>query len=187
MGREILVNWTTASGGGKVSVLNFHDTSSVVAQRAAINTFYDALASVLSNQVSWSIAQSGREFNNATGALTGEWSDSTNHVGAGSNTGQSVADASQVLIRWNSGVVVGGRFVKGRTYIPGLSVANLSSGNLSSSANTVFANAAAAFLATSGVEFAVYHRPVNGAGGQLLAAESATVWNELAVLLRRRS
>lgn len=185
MPREIVVDWTTAAGGGRASVFMFGTVSTIADQRASLNAFQQSIDNLLTPDNTWSIRTSGRELDDATGALTGTWTDGTTYTGVGAVAGEPVPDASQILIRWRTDHIVGGRFLQGRTFIPGCVVGNIENGNLSSAAQTVAAGAAQA-LVDSADQLGVWHRPSSGSGGVFWAADSGTVWSELAVLRRRR-
>lgn len=185
MPREIVVDWTTASGGGKNSVFMFGTVSTAADQRIALRNFLQSVDNLLTPANTWSIRQTGREVDPATGTLTGTWTDGTSYTGAGAVAGEPVPDASQILIRWSTGHIVGGRFLQGRTFIPGCVVGNIDDGNLSSAAVTVAANAANQLILDA-AQMGVWHRPTSGSGGVWWAADEASCWNELAVLRRRR-
>jgi len=186
MPREILVDWTTPSGSDHRSVMMFGLAAPVTEQRVALKAFLDTIKSQLEDSTSWTIETAGRELDDATGALTGVWSDGTAASGVGVVSGQVVADATQVLMQWRTDHIVNGRFLQGRTFIPGVSASHLSNGNLDSTTITAWQGAGAALIA-AGKQFGVWHRPVLGAGGVFWAADTAAVWGELAVLRRRRS
>lgn len=187
MVREITVNWNTNAGGGFVSVFHFIEATSVSTQRSALATMLGSMDAYLQSSVSWSVAQEGRERDTATGALTGAWSDAPLLLGTGAiSTGAPVPDAAQVLIRWGTGNIVDGRFLQGRTFIPGLTNGQTSGGNVNGTVLTAWQTAINTYLAAA-VQPAVWHRPKNGAGGALWAIESGTVWPEFAVLRRRRA
>ena len=185
MPREILVDWTTASGSDHRSVMMFGQVSTVADQRLALDTFLDAIKGPLDNGTSYVIETSGRELDDTTGALTGVWSESTPYTGGGAAVGEAVADATQGLFRWRTNNVVGSRMLQGRTFIPGLGAVGLQNGGMNTSVSATWITAGNAFIAAA-VQFGVWHRPVLGAGGAFWAAESCDVWAELAVLRRRR-
>lgn len=185
MPREILVDWTTSSGAGKVSVFQFIAASDVAAQRAALAAFLGAVDAELDSGTSWSIRTAGREVLAADGSLLGAWTDSPIYSGVGGISGEPVADSTQALVRWLTDHIVGNRFLQGRTFIPGLSATNLSDGNIDASAGGTIQIAATALIAAS-VQLAVWHRPIEGAGGVEWAVDTASVNTELAVLRRRR-
>lgn len=186
MPREILVDWTTAAGSASRSVMMFGLVSSVADQRLALKAFLDNIKSQLDNGVAWTIETSGRELDDATGALTGVWSEATPSAGVGVVNGEPVSDATQALMQWRTDHIVGGRFLQGRTFIPGLSTTHLSNGNLSSTAIAAWTTAGQ-ILCDAAVQFGVWHRPTLGAGGVFWAADTAAAWGELAVLRRRRA
>lgn len=185
MPREILVDWTTSSGGGKVSVFMCDLAGAVGSQRLALNDFLGALDASMSTGNSWVIRNAGRELDDATGALTGAWSTGLPYNGAGSVGTEEVADATQILFQWHTNVIINGRFLRGRQFFPGLAASNLASGNLSSAVALGFKGYGDTLIA-SGSGFGVWHRPQGGAGGQFEPTATCTVWNELAVLRRRR-
>lgn len=186
MPREILVDWITPAGGGRVSVFMFTGGNPVADQRSALNDFLVEASTSLTDGVSWDIRLEGRNMDDATGALTSLWSEPTVYGGTGDQAGQPVPDAAQVLYRWGTGEIVNGRFLQGRTYVPGFYVTGLSAGNLS--AGTVAGQGAnAQALVDAAVGLGVWHRPVLGAGGVFHDAITGSVWSELAVLRRRRS
>jgi hypothetical protein len=185
MPREILVDWTTINGAGKVSVFHFIEASSVASQRAALATFLGAVDAYLDNSTTWTIRTAGREVLSATGALTGAWTESTAYTGTGASSGEPAADATQVLFRWLTDHIVGSRFLQGRTFIPGIEINQLSGGNLLAATRTALTTAGQTLIDSS-VQLAVWHRPVNGAGGEAWAADTCAVSSEFAVLRRRR-
>lgn len=185
MPREILVDWTTANGAGKVSVFYFIEATAVTSQRSALATFLGAADGVMASDTTWTIRTVGREMLTASGALTGAWSDPTAFTGTGAAAGESWADASQALVRWSTDHIVGSRFLQGRTFLPGLTSAQITDGNLGSGARTTIQTAATA-LVNAGVQLCVWHRPVAGVGGEAWAVDTATVQSEIAVLRRRR-
>jgi hypothetical protein len=185
MPREILTDWTTPAGSGFRTVTFWDSAVSVTAQRQQWQDFLTAINTVLDNGTTWTIRTTGRDLDNTTGTLTDEWSDGTAQTGGGAGSGETVPDASQILVRWGTSAIVNGRFVRGRTFIPGCQVAGLVSGNLSA-ANVAAITAAAEASLVSNDGFGVWHRPVAGAGGSFHLATSGTCWSELAVLRQRR-
>lgn len=185
MPREIIVDWETPSGSGKASVLYFLPATDVASQRAALSTFLEAVQTIQSSQCSYVIRTVGRELNDATGALTAAWSEPTAYAGAGSLAQEPLPDASQALVRWSTDHIVGSRFLQGRTFLPCLTTNSVDDGDVSAAAVTTLQTAANALVAAA-VQFAVWHRPVAGAGGVAWAVDTAAVQSEFAVLRRRR-
>lgn len=186
MVREIIVDWTTVNGGGKSSILYWIEATPVEQQRAALGAWLASLEGGLHNTTSYNVRPEGRELDTTTGTLVGAWTEATDYSGTGTLTsGQPVPDATQILIRWSTDHVVNGRFLRGRTYIPGTTTTNVSGGNLAASIVTSYTTDSNT-LVNSGNQLAIWHRPINGVGGVAWAVDSAQCWSEFAVQRRRR-
>lgn len=184
--REIIVDWQTDAGSGFRSVLYFQEGTAAADAREQVYNFLVDMSGGLTNSVLWEVEHDSRLLDNATGTLIGMDTDSPNYNGSGADAGQQVADASQVLVRWATGQVINGRFLKGRTFFPGAPITLLNNGNLSPTALGSFGGWVNDFLAAAPT-FGVWHRPVSGSGGAFWPVTSGTVWSELAVLRRRRN
>lgn len=183
--REILTRWTTPAGGDNLTVMYFDETTPVAAQRAALGNLWRDVDSVLSGNVTWTVATDGRLVEPATGGLTGFWAEPTAQTAPGAVVGQPVPDAAQVLLRWRTGVVIARRRVQGRSFVPGLVTSQLSNGNVQATAVTALAAAAQAFTA-AGVGFGIWTRPRPPLGGSFTPATTGTAWAEMATQRRRR-
>lgn len=183
--REILVDWTTSAGGGKRSVLYFESGIAVATQRTAVHTWLTTVKGVLAPSTTYTVETAGRELDDVTGGLTGAWGESSAKTGTGTGTGATAADATQIVNRWRTVTIINGRFLRGRTFIPGVSAGNEVGGNLSSAALTLLQGAANTFIA-SGAGLIVWHRPGPGGPGSHDAVSTADVWTEFGVLRRRR-
>jgi len=199
MPREIEVFWTTEGTSGKVSVLNFDEATSVASQRAAIDAWLQAVVGALHNSTFYVIATAGREWNDATGELVGAWTDTTPYTEFGTVTGEQVAEATQILFQWQTAAIADGRFVRGRTFIPGCSAVNLEDGELETAIRAALQSGGQT-LPDANVGFGIWHRPVYvpadppGSGPSVLErngsfheVQSCSVWSEFAVLRRRRT
>lgn len=183
--REVVTDWTTPAGGGFKTVMHWDATFAPANVRADLGAFWTTIAGALDNNVSWLIETAGRLVDDATGNLVGAWTDATLRTGVGQVAGECVADATQVLMRWDTGAIVGHRFLIGRTFIPGMAAAQLVGGNTSQILRTTWDGAAATMIAAAH-GFGVWHRPVGGSGGVFRPAAKGTTQVELAVLRRRR-
>lgn len=183
--REVIITWTAAGGAGGVTVLNYGTGGLVADDRLALWTFLDTVKAQFSNTTSWAIATEGRIFDDATGTLTGQWVDTTPRTGIGTSASAPVANATQLLIRWRTGHIVNGRFLQGRTFLPGIQSGALAGGQVVAGTQTAFNNALTTLVA-SGNTPDVWHRP-SGSPGIVRNVTSASVWSEFAILRRRRS
>ena len=182
---EIITEWSIERSSGGMSIMYFADEGGVAAQRAALADFWSALAGILDQQTSWRIQTTGRILDEASGTLTGLWSDPTNRAGNGNQTGEPVSNSTQALIRWVTDDVVNGRRIRGRTFIPGLTNKAITAGEVSASALNAMETAAAAYADASGL--VIWHRPDDsGSGGSVHSVTASSVWNEFAVLRGRR-
>lgn len=184
--REILVNWTLVQGRQATSVLYFDDETNIAVERQAIHTWLMACRPSLSSGTRWTVATEGREMSPATGTLTGAWNETTEYTNIGTGGANVAADATQILVRWNTGIVVGGRFLTGRTFLPGVAQQALANGNLAIARRTEITDASTGF-AESSSGFGIWHRPKGGSGGLFAPAVTGTAWQELAVQRRRRA
>jgi len=183
--REILVDWALP-GGNAVSVHWFDAGVAVATQRTALHAFYTSAKAFQATSGSYAIQTAGREVDENTGALTGSWTETSSKTGTGTGGATQLADATQILIQWRCSVIHNGRFVRGRTFLPGISSPQLSGGNVLAATVSSLATAGQT-LATSGAGLQVWSRPISGAGGLASDVTGATVWNEFAVLRQRRT
>lgn len=187
MMHELIQNWTTAAGGGFKTVTYWDGAGAIATQRAALHQFCMDIRGQLANSVTFFQDNSGRIIDENTGTLLGLWNDATAYGNVGNGGAQCVPDSSQVLMRWNTNVVVAGRFLKGRSFIPGLLQTNVTSGNLGVTSTGVFQTAGNTLIAVA-AGLVVWHRPPpGGSGGVFSDVQTCQPWPELAVLRRRRA
>lgn len=167
----------------KLSILHFQDTSNVVTQNKLIS-FCDNIKAFLSNQYTVTYEREIRYVDEVTGALTGaEDLPVVPLVYTGALAAQPVADATALLVRLKTGVVVGGRFLQGRVFVPGLAVTQMTGGNVTAAVVGQVATEMAEVLAVAGEgEWAVWSRK-NGVAHPVV---SVSAWQELATQRRRR-
>lgn len=192
--REIRTAWTGPQGLSMLTVMYFEAPSVTVAtQRAALSVFWQAVRADISSQYTYTIETAGRIIEDSSGELVGSWSEPTPYSAPGSAAGQPVPDASQVLLRWGTGQVVNGRFLKGRTFVPGLAVNFTSNGNVTPAVAAGIDTAQLAFVG-AGSGFSVWQRPRPSSPehpiyrpGQSRPVTSGTCWRELATQRNRRN
>jgi hypothetical protein len=192
MPREIITTLRTDAGSDFKAIMYFEEGALTSSIRAAVAGFWGDVSAALTDSTVWDVDHESRLLDNETGALISLDVDATNYTGTGDNNLDPVPDASQGLIRWATGVVVNGRFLQGRTFIPGIASSFCLNGNLSSSTQAALATAATTFIAAAPT-FGVWHRPkrdpithVIVRTGAFWPASVGSAWNELAVLRRRR-
>jgi hypothetical protein len=113
----------------------------------------------------------------ATGEPTGIESTSTAQV-LGAQTADPLPWATQGLVRWTTGTFIGGRQVRGHTFIPGTTETDNTLGVPNSTYLTALDAAAATLIGTSGVTPVVYSRK-NHSGWPIISRSTWTKWAEL--------
>lgn len=190
---EVITDITTVAGSGMVSVHYFSDGAEPAVVTAAISSFWADVATQCTTSTTFRVRSDGRIVAPETGNLVGFYNSPINPPVSGSQPGQAVADATQGLIQWRTGVVSDGREVRGRTFVPGLQSAAVNNGNLSTGARAVLADAADGLIGDA-LGFGVWRRPrvpsptqpLPARPGSFEEATAASAWTELAVLRRRR-
>ena len=190
--RQIITRWTTPAGGAGRTIMYFSNSPNLATQRDQLNLLWLGCAPWMSNKVSWTVETSGDILESTDGQILGTWSNTASYTGTGALVAEPVADATQVLIRWNTDQIVGRRRLRGRTFLPGLASTQVTNGNLGGGAGTGIANSAENFCTFSNLGFGVWSRPImtgevfNDRPGAFHPALSSAVWGELARQRRRR-
>jgi len=182
--RKMPVVWGTGIGGSGVSV--FYSPFGVDAT-VELATFFNAIKTVFPNAVTWDIPGTGDVIDDTTGLITGAWTAGTAASVSGTGgTGAYVAGTG-AFVRWQTGGIVNGRRVRGRTFLcPLITTAFDSNGTLSNPNVTTFQTAATT-LAASG-KLLIWHRPsAGGSDGSNHVVVGATVPDKVTSLRTRRS
>jgi hypothetical protein len=182
--RKYVCPWSTGSQGG-AGISTFYSAFGTD-MTSDLNTFWNAVKAVFSDEVTVSVPSSGDVFDETTGTLTGAWTAGTAGSYSGSSHGAYPAGTG-AFIKWNTGTVIGGHRVKGRTFIAPILAAGFDvNGTLAGGYLTIIQNAATT-LAGSG-KMLVWHRPTTSGGsdGATAAVVSATVPDKTTSLASRR-
>lgn len=179
--QRIVCVWTGTSGLPGVSV--FYGAAGGTAN-ADIKAFFTSIKDILANPTSVAIPESGDLIDEVTGTLTGGW---TNPSGAGTVTsaGSNIYAAGVGgYVVWNTAAIVGGRRLKGRTFLCPLNVgAYDTSGTLLATPRTTIVNAADTLVLAG--QTRVWHRPGTTAGIGVVPF-SASVPDQVTSLRSRR-
>lgn len=111
----------------------------------SVGEFWDALASAIASGVSWTVQGEVAHIDDSTGQTTGVTSVSS-VTGAGTDTHDPLPWATQGLIRLRTGVYIGGRELRGRIYVPGLTEQNSGAGVPQTAMVEAMTNAASSSL-----------------------------------------
>jgi hypothetical protein len=166
--RRINVAWVGATGLPGVSV--FYCPSATDAG-ADLMTFFGAIKSLIPSVTTITVPTSGDTIDDVTGALTGGWTGGTGGATACTGAGNYFAGVG-AYINWQTPLVVGGRRLRGRTFIAPLTVNQSdSNGTLLAAAVTLLQNSATTLAATG--HLSIWHRP-NPPGSSTGASASVT-------------
>jgi len=169
------------SGGG-FSTLYFLDSGGSAQDASdAAGAFWNAVDARLNQNLTWATEPDVDELNVGTGALEGS-NAVTPTSGVGASSTEAIPYASQGLLRLRTGVVAGGRELRGRVFIPGMTEADSSGGVVLAAAITAFDAAAASLISDSDSAWVVWSRT----HGVAATVATASTWNQFAVLRSRR-
>lgn len=118
---RIRTTWQGVAGTPYYTNLYFTDTGTngpPLAAASAVDTMFENIAGNISNGLDWTVEGDVPVIDDATGILTGSWGVG-NRFGNGTNVSELLPRQAQGMIRWETGVVVGGRRLRGRTFVPG--------------------------------------------------------------------
>lgn len=176
---RIPVLWAGAVGLPGVSV--FYGELGASAN-ADIKTFFTAVVAMFPSGLTWTIPNTGDTIEDSTGALSSSWVNVAGGTVAATNASAYAAGCG-AYVNWNTGSVVNGRRLKGRTFMAPLVTAMYDAGTITN-ANLVVLQAAATALVAAG-STVVWHRPGPlGAGSS--ANPSAAVCPDQVTSLRTR-
>jgi hypothetical protein len=146
-----------------------------------VGTLWENLKGLIKNNITWTTGPFVETLDVATGHPTAITATSS-ITQTGTTSGDANPPASQGLLKWQTGVFIVGRQVKGETFIPGMTSSSTTNGAPGSSALTTMQSAAdtyaAGFAAVPGIYSRVHHQFVPIVGG--------APWTKYAVLRSRR-
>lgn len=181
---RVRVIWTgTPTVGDGLSTFHFNSAVGTPAQQvAAVNLFLDSVSVSYADNLSWSTDPDVATLNEATGALEGIASVAV-ASGVGADTTDQLGPATQGLLRLTGAMIVGGRLLRGRLFLPGpCEAANSAGGIPLVGYRDDYEAAAAVMIADANVEWKIWSR-THGVAGDVV---TATVWTKWAVLRSRR-
>lgn len=171
--------------GGPEVATHFFQASAGTAQDAAtaVRTFWDSLKTCVGNGYTFQVENAVELIDQATGQPTGLAS-TTNTVVTGTGGNNYVPSATQGVIQWRTGLFLGGREVRGRTYIPGLVTGVAGTTGLPGGPLPAAAVAAiGAIISPASSDFCIYSRAHRASA----SATSGALWNQFGVLRSRRT
>lgn len=182
--RKIPVEWVGASGLPGVSV--FYSIPSATTALADLVAFFDAIKALFPSSLSWTVPDSGDTIEDTTGELTGSWTGAGGAVvDAAGGTGPYAAGTG-AYVQWGTNAIVGGRRLKGRTFLCPL-VTSVYENNGTIASTPLSTMLAAAQTLAGQASISIWHRPGSVlAGGESASVVNATVRDQVTSLRSRR-
>lgn len=178
---QMRLQWTGYGSDPHYSILNYPDDTDPILAMDAFLDFMLAIDDLIIADYSWQFEDEVRILDTVTGQLQSIEPTTAPPADQGLATLEPVADATQLLVRWRTDTIAGGRRLQGRTYLPGFSIGSLSDGNVIPSTVSTVTTAANA-LVGSGYAPVVWSRK----NGIIASVGSASVWTEWATQRKRR-
>ena len=189
--RTALSGWSGGPGlttfyfGGAGSPTGPEATEAVARVQAFWNSFKATMPTGVLIQVSGAVDT----IDPATGTLTGGFTIATPSAISANGAGGFAPVSTAILLRHQTGVIVAGRRLTGRTFLSPITAASiLTTGAISSTASTATLTAANLLKTTivTGLSPLVWHRPKNGSGGSSAFTAGFDTPSKPAVLKSRR-
>lgn len=178
----------TLSGSAVVgaSVLTLYSNATGSGLPAATKTWLDASKANFPSSLVFTIPNGGDLINEATGALTGSWSDG----GGGTVTGTGVggfAIGVGARVKWTTSGITAGRRVRGTTFlVPLMGGSFETDGRLRAATITSLDTPLQAFLTGMAGHLTIWSRPVPGRAGTHHDVTAAVIPNNPSTLRSRR-
>lgn len=160
MASRVNVAWQNWPGAPGVSTF-FISGSIAQAHVDAIRTFFNALVTYFPTGMTIQVPSTGDVIDDSTGAISGAWSVATTPTVVTGTSSAAYAGNAGMCIHWLTSGIIGGRRLRGRTFIvPMTSLAFEANGSPTAAAITALTNAGNALVTALGVSFSVWSRPV---------------------------
>lgn len=174
----------TGPGGSALSTFYFTESGGTSGDDAAsaVEGWVNDVRGVVAND--WTATLSGVQgiIDDATGTLVGTTGIGGGFSISGDNSNEKSPLATQGLIQWGTAVVVSGRVLRGRTFIPGVTDASNDEGKPTSGYISDINTAASNLISDASSVLRVWSKK----HGTSSAATSGGCWNQFAVLRSRR-
>lgn len=111
---RVRVAWSNWPGAPGVSTFYL---DSGTTNLAPLKTFFDVVRTLTPNALTTDVPNTGDVIDTGTGHITGNWTGSGGGTSVSGVTASGYSGASGALIRWNTGAILNGRRLIGRTYL----------------------------------------------------------------------
>ena len=161
-------------------------STEATAALAGVRSYFEAVKGLLAPAVTITYDQAVDVINDATGVLENQLTATAQSATTSTGTA-SAPPANQLGLTLNTGQVVAGRVLRGRTFLGPVDTGAFTAGGVpTGTAKTTLGTGGAALLAVGPPDLAVWHRPKNGSGGLALGVVGVAAATEVWVLRSRR-
>lgn len=176
---------TGLTGAPYLSVMNFGGSNLTDAQGAAdaVRAFWFAIRNEFHSGNTVRVRPNVVYFNVTDGETIGNYSVTAPATVTGGASGDALPYATQGLVQWRTGVYIGGREIRGRTFIGGMTENQSANGHLAAASITAFQTAGAALIADTPPAFVIWSK----AKATTEIVTSCSAWSSFAFLSSRRS
>lgn len=176
--------WDGWKGGPGIST--FYADPAGASVQTPLKNFFNAFANYLPNGITITIPSSGDTIDDATGALTGQWSAGADQVVTGSSS-QNMSIAAGPFVTWSTGALHRGRHLRGRTFLVPFAVSAFASdGSIDATLKGIVNTACGTLMTNVASALMVWGRPVLGVGGSSAPVTSGACSSKAGVLRSRR-
>lgn len=178
--KRIRTSFTGVAGAPYLSTMFFGDSSTAQDCVDHVSDFWGVMADLIVTDCAYSVDPFVATVDPITGEITGAET-VTGSNGQGTAGGEMMAPADQILVRWGSGSYIGGRELRGRTFIPALTQSANADGVVEPTTLPGHTTDLETWLG-AGPPLLLWSR----ANAETRVAASVVIWNQFAVLRSRR-
>lgn len=178
---RVRVSITGVNGAPYVATHHFvpNGEGSVAAATAAAAGLWEDLSPLMVQEAHWEVENEVLELSTA-GVVTGSYT-VDGQEGDGTSTSEMLPSAAQLVLQWRTGVYLGGREQRGRTFVPALAQGVNDDGQTSAATRGV-ADAACLAFVNSGADPGVWSRK----NSSITSIANGFCWLEFGMLTSRR-
>lgn len=185
---RVIINWShSAIKGSAVTVLHYAGDQDTAPPLAALRAAFEAAKSAFPGGLTLEFPNTGDSIEDTTGELVGTWSAPAVANVSGASGTLTAAAGVGACISWNTGGIINGRRLRGRTFLVPLSAAAYQENGTISDTVYPWLTTLAGAIQASG-PLAVWHRPsIKGASdGNSYGVTGNRVRDKVAILTSRR-
>ena len=178
--KRIRTSLTGIDGAPWLSTMFFGDTPTAQECVDHVADFWGIVEDLMVTAVAWSVDPFVATVDPVSGEITGATTvDGAN--GQGSAGGEVLPPATQMLVRWGTGIYTSGRELRGRTFVPGLTSSANDNGFVEPTTLPGHITDLETWLST-GPPLLIWSR----AHGVTAPVAGVDIWNRFAILRSRR-